>query len=221
MTKFIIILGPPGSGKGTQAKTFSKNFNLLYFGTGDLMRQEAKKGTDLGKKFQTVWDKGKGELVRDELVEELVESKLEGLDFKKGIIFDGYPRTIKQAEKLTELLNIKPKELIVLNIQVSSPLLMNRTTTRRVCNECNKIFFQPEKRGIKTCDKCGGMLLQRQEDKIEIVKKRIEVYEEQTKPLIDYYKNNATFINIDGSPSIQKVTEEIVQKLKRYFKNGY
>lgn len=207
MAKNLIILGPPGSGKGTQAKILAEKFNFLYFGTGELMREEARKGTLLGQKFQAVWDRGQGELVSDDLVEALVSEKLKEIDLNQGVIFDGYPRTLKQAKDL--------KNLIVLNIQVPKDELLERLASRRICEHCGQIFFQAEQNGLKICDQCGGALLQRQEDKPETMLKRIEVYENQTKPLIDYFKNYGTLINIDGRPAIAIVTQEIEEKLQK------
>lgn len=210
--KFIVILGPPGSGKGTQAKFLAENFGYFYFGTGSLMRQEAQKGTELGQKFQAVWDRGKGELVSEDLVEGLVNRKLQEIDLSRGVIFDGYPRTIKQAENLNQILKISPKDIIVLNIEVPSEDLMKRMQTRKVCQECGKIFSSRDE-NRRTCDVCQGELAQRQEDQPETVKKRLDVYEEQTKPLIDYYQETGGLINIDGKPSIEAVKQEITDKL--------
>lgn len=213
-TKHLIILGPPGSGKGTQAKLLQEKFGLFFFGTGDLMRKEAESNSEIGQKFQAVWDKGEGGLVSSELINEFVNLKLQKLDKEKGIIFDGYPRTIQQAENLEKVLQILPENLIVLNIEVSKDLLVERMETRRVCGKCKKIFFRPTDNNIQKCDDCGGELIQRQEDQPEVIRKRIEVYEAETKPLVEFYKAHGTLINIDGNPPIDKVTVEINEKLQ-------
>lgn len=209
--KNYIFLGPPGSGKGTQAKLLAEKIHAFYFGTGDLMREEAQKDTEFGQKFQAVWDQGEGALVSDEIVEKFVEAKLKGLDFKKSVVFDGFPRTIKQAQLLEKY--IKSDDLVVLNIAVSKESLILRATTRQVCEKCGKIFFQADLSGIKQCDVCGGALEKRQEDAPEVVKKRIEVYESQTAPLIEYYKTKDVLMDIDGEPPIQEVTKEIESKI--------
>jgi len=209
--KNFIFLGPPGSGKGTQAKLLAEKLKAIYFGTGDLMREEAKLGTEFGKKFQDVWNQGKGGLVEDSLVETFVESKLKELDFEKRVIFDGFPRTIDQAKLLEKY--IKSNDLEVYNIEVSPQSLVQRATTRRICPKCDKIFFRADLSGVKQCSVCGTDLVQRQEDTEEIVKKRIEVYDLQTKPLIEYYKEKNILINIDGEPPIEEVTKEIDKKI--------
>jgi len=215
--KHLIILGPPGSGKGTQAKMIQDKFSFVYFGTGDLMRQEAEKGSEIGRKFQAIWDKGQGELIPDELVDEFVNFKLREIDAQKSIIFDGYPRTVDQAENLSRVLNITPDNLYVLNIEVPKDLLVERMQTRKVCQKCGQVFFRPDEKGIKACDDCGDALLKRQEDQPETMEKRILVYQTQTQPLIEYYKSHATLINIDGSPSINLVEAEIEEKLSGVF----
>lgn len=220
MTKSIIILGPPGSGKGTQAKFFSTKYHLFYFGTGDLMRQEAEKQTAFGKKFQAIWQKGQGELIRDDLVDEFVYQKLGQINQSKGIIFDGYPRTIKQAENLSVLLKSGSENCVVFNIEVPADILIKRSSTRRVCRNCGNIFFEAERLRVKKCDSCGGELFQRQDDTPETIARRIEVYEQQTKPLIDYYKHQGILINIDGRPSISKVTKEMEKKFQEELKKA-
>ncbi len=206
-----IILGPPGSGKGTQAKKLAEKLGAFYFGAGDLMREEAKKGTEFGEIFQEVWDQGQGGLVPPQTVKDFVESKLRGMDLKKQIIFDGFPRTLEQAEILDKYFKIE--NLFVINIDVSKKSLIQRATTRRVCEKCGKIFFRADFNGINQCDVCGGNLVQRQEDTEEIVEKRIEVYEQETKPLIGYYKEKNILVNIDGEPPIDAVEKKIWEKV--------
>lgn len=214
MQRNIIILGPPGSGKGTQAKILAQKLNLIYFGTGDLMRQEAKKETDLGKKFEDIWQRNKAGLIPDELVDELVQRKISELDGKREIIFDGYPRTLAQAEALRE--NVNLKNILVLNIKVSAESLIYRMGTRKVCSACGQIFPAPPA-DLKDCPDCGGKLIQRQDDKPEVIRQRISIYEEQTKPLISYFQREGKLIEIDGEPPIAAVEKEIWEKIKNVY----
>lgn len=205
--KNIILLGPPGSGKGTQAKNLADKYGAFYFGTGDLMRLEAKKGTELGLLFQSVWDKGKGELVPDEIVDKFVMDKFANVDFHQGIIFDGYPRTLHQAELLEKVFTEKNEDFLVIEIDVSDQSIVKRMAKRRVCADCGKIYI--EGLSDNACVKCGGDLLRRQEDEPEVVKKRLEVYDAQTKPLIDFFSKQNRLIKVDGEPPIEEVEKEI------------
>lgn len=208
--KNIIILGPPGSGKGTQAKILAEKLGYFYFGTGDLMRQEAQKNTPLGKKFKAVWDRGQGELIAEELVQEFVGKKIKELNQTDKIVFDGYPRTIKQAEHLEKVLG--KSDFKVLNIEVPADDLIERMSTRRICESCGKIFPKAQE-SLEKCDSCEGKLIRREEDAPEVLRKRIEVYEEQTKPLIEYYEKKGQLKTIDGRPSIEEVDQSIRRAL--------
>ena len=182
-----IILGPPGSGKGTQAKRLAQKLGWLYFGTGDLMREEIEKDSPLGKEFRKVLEGGG--LVNDEVVQKFVGQKLEELDVSKGIVFDGFPRTISQAEYLQSLLEEKRiNNLKVFNLVTSSKSLVKRMLKRSIDEK-------------------------RVDDKSEIIAHRIEVYNKQTKPLLDYYEKQGNLINIDGEPLIDEVWEELQRKL--------
>lgn len=211
-TNIYIILGPPGSGKGTQAKKIAQKFGFLYFGTGDLMRKEAETGSEIGLEFQKIWDEGEGKLVPESLVEKFIIEKLNQLDFSRGVVFDGFPRTMAQAEMLEEVFakrNIK--EYAVINLEVKKDEIVDRTSTRRICQSCETIFEDPEEKGIKACEKCGGKLIQRDEDKPEVVKKRLDVYAKQTEPLIKFYNEKEKLINVDGNPSIDDVWANILK----------
>lgn len=204
-----IFLGPPASGKGTQAKDLAHLLGLVYFGTGDLMREEAKKQTQYGKIFTNVWDQGRGSLVDDDITLDFVKSKVEEMGTDKGFVFDGFPRTLKQAQFLDQILD---HHLTVFNIDVSEETIVSRSSTRKVCENCGKIFFKPPITK-KSCEVCGSELIHRQEDTPEIVKKRLDIYNELTQPLIDYYKQKDMLISIDGEPNIGEVKEEIMAKI--------
>ncbi|KKQ74627.1 MAG: Adenylate kinase [Berkelbacteria bacterium GW2011_GWB1_38_5] len=210
MLKNYIILGPPGSGKGTQARKLADKLDYVYFGTGDLMRREAELNTALGLEFKKVWDEGKGKLISEELVQKFVAKKVDELEIDHGVVFDGYPRTIAQAEHLEKILSKKHiNNVKVINLVVDAKLLVLRMQTRRVCDKCQTVFEDPNKNGITKCDRCGGNLVVRVEDQFAVLTKRIDVYNQQTLPLISFFKNKGTLINVDGNPSIEKVWENI------------
>jgi len=210
-----ILLGPPGAGKGTQADTIVKEFSIPHISTGDIFRKNIKEGTVLGKKAKEYMDQGL--LVPDELTVELVKDRLLDEDCKNGFLLDGFPRTIFQADALEKALTSMNQHLdYVINIEVKKELLVERAVGRRVCKDCGQtyhmIFNKPKKEGI--CDNCGSELLQRKDDTEETVSKRINVYQEQTEPLIDYYTKKNIIVNVDGEKPIAEVGKNIVAKLR-------
>lgn len=211
----LILLGPPGAGKGTQASAIVEKFNIPHISTGDIFRANIKEKTELGKKVEEYMNKGL--LVPDELVVSIVKDRLTKDDCKKGFLLDGFPRTVVQAEALDEeLKNMSLKIDKVINIEANKEVLIERIIGRRICKDCGATyhvkFSPPKQEGI--CDKCGGELYQREDDKIETVVKRIEVYAEQTKPLIDYYAEKGLLLNVDGTKDKEEVFKDIVRALE-------
>ena len=210
----IVMLGAPGAGKGTQAKKISAKYNIPHISTGDIFRANIKEGTELGKKAKEYMDQGL--LVPDELVLDLIVDRLGKDDCKKGYVLDGFPRTIPQAEALEKALGEQGEKIdYALNIDVPDDNIINRMSGRRACVGCGATYhliYAPTKvEGV--CDVCGKELILRDDDKPETVKKRLDVYHEQTKPLIDYYENAGTLRTLDGTIDIEDVFQTIVKIL--------
>ena len=211
----LILLGPPGAGKGTQASAIVEKYNIPHISTGDIFRENIKKQTELGTKAKEYMDKGL--LVPDELVISIVEDRLQQEDCKNGFLLDGFPRTLNQGETLDNVLSKMGLKLDrVINLDVNKEILIERAIGRRICKDCGAVYhikFTPsEKEGI--CDNCGGNLYQRDDDTVETVEKRIEVYHKQTAPLIDYYNEKGLILDIDGSKDKEILFEEIVKALR-------
>ncbi len=210
----IILLGPPGSGKGTQAKMMVDKYKIPQISTGDILRAEVKKGSELELKAKAIMDAGK--LVSDDIILGIIENRISEEDCKKGFILDGFPRTIPQADGLKKLLAKKKLRLKkVINIKVDEEEVVKRISGRWTCRGCEEIFntyTKPEKRkGI--CNKCGGELYQRDDQKENVVRDRMKVYKQQTEPLIKYYTKEGMVMDIDGLQEINKVFEDIVDAL--------
>ena len=211
----LILLGPPGSGKGTQASLLIEKFNIPHISTGDILRGAIADGTLLGKKAGDYMNKG--ELVPDEVVIGIVEERLDESDTQKGFLLDGFPRTLAQALALDETLKNLGKELdAVIDIEVSEEEIICRISGRRVCADCKEVyhlvFEAPE--NANYCDVCGGKLIQRPDDRVETVKRRLQVYEGQTKPLIDYYREKGLLRSVNGAQDIEAVFEDVITVLK-------
>ncbi len=204
----LVIMGPQGSGKGTYASRLSPVLGVPNVSTGVLCREEAAKGTELGKKIKEIMDRGG--LQPDEVIIEMLKNRIKKDDCKKGFILDGFPRTLKQAEELEKIIKLD----YVINLVVPQWVLLKRMSLRVTCEKCGEIYnlgyLKPKVEGI--CDKCGGKLIQRDDDKEEAIRKRLKEYEEKTKPLIDYYKNKDILLNISND-KIETPPEIVVDKI--------
>lgn len=206
----LILLGPPGAGKGTQAKLISSNFEVPHISTGDIFRANISENTELGIRAKQFMDKGL--LVPDEVTIDIVKDRLTKDDCKNGFLLDGFPRTVKQAEALDKFLDGNDKKIDgTILIDVPKEAIFDRMTGRRVCTKCGASFhvkFNPPKvEGI--CDLCGSPVVQRKDDTEETVKERLEVYDKQTEPLVVYYKSKNVLKAVDGTQDINKVFKDI------------
>ena len=206
----FVFLGPPGAGKGSLAVKVAADYQIPHISTGDIFRANIKAQTPLGVKVKAIIDSGS--LVSDELTFELVKDRLAQDDCKNGYILDGFPRTIPQAEMLDGLV----ADLKVVNFQIKDEIVIGRLSTRRVCKACganfNVLTLPPKVEGV--CDKCGGELYQRDDDKQESIMHRMDVYREQTEPLINFYKNKGKITDLDASIE----TDVLLGKFKEIFK---
>lgn len=211
----ILLMGPPGAGKGTQAANLVTEFGIPHISTGDMFRAAVKEGTELGRQAKACMDAGK--LVPDEVTIGIVRERMAKDDCRKGCILDGFPRTVEQADALTGILKELGLSLTcVLNINVPAEDLIERAVGRRICRKCGATYhvkFHPPK-AEGTCDACGGDLYQRADDSAETMKNRLAVYEESTRPLIEYYRKAGIYKEVDGRQSIDKVTKDLVDVLK-------
>ena len=210
----IIMLGAPGAGKGTQAMKIAEKYQIPHISTGDIFRANIKEGTELGKKAKSYMDQG--QLVPDELTLELIMDRFQNPDCKNGYVLDGFPRTIPQAEALTEALAKKGETIdYAINVEVPDENIINRMGGRRACLACGStyhIVYAPTKvEGI--CDRCGEKLVLRDDDKPETVKNRLNVYHNQTQPLIEYYTRQGKLAEVDGTQSMEDVFNAIVKIL--------
>jgi adenylate kinase len=206
----FIFLGPPGAGKGSLAVKVAEDYKIPHISTGDIFRANIKAQTPLGVKVKAIIDSGS--LVSDELTFELVKDRLAQDDCKNGYILDGFPRTIPQAEMLEGLV----ADVKVVNFEIADEIVIRRLSTRRVCKACganfNVLTLPPKVEGV--CDKCGGELYQRDDDKQESIMHRMDVYREQTEPLINFYKNKGKITDLDASIE----TDVLLGKFKELFK---
>ncbi len=213
----VILVGPPGAGKGTQAESIIETFKIPHIATGDMFRDAVSKGTELGKKAKEFMNAGK--LVPDEVTIGIVRERLSQPDCQKGFLLDGFPRTVVQAEALGEILNNlnNPIEAVV-NIMVPDEVIVGRIVGRRTCKNCNIVYhveFNPPKQA-DVCDKCGQLLSQRADDQAETAIKRLEVYAKETNPVLDFYADKGLLVNIDGNRPRKIVWDELKKTLEPY-----
>ncbi|MCX6650324.1 MAG: adenylate kinase [Methanomassiliicoccales archaeon] len=204
----IVLLGPPGSGKGTQTERLVAEFGFTKISTGDLLREAVRNGTPLGKEAKGYMDAGK--LVPDDLVIGLIKEKLKGL--KGAVLLDGFPRSLEQAKALDKFFHVE----MAVDLEVDQEVLIKRLTERRSCKACNAVFHlefnPPKKKGI--CDKCGGELYQRSDDTEKIVRERFTTYTERTAPLTEHYRKKGVLKSVDGMGSIDDVYKRIAKVIK-------
>jgi adenylate kinase len=213
----VILLGPPGAGKGTQAKLMVGRYGIPQVSTGDLLRENVAAGTTLGKQAKAIMERG--ELVPDDVVVAMVKERLERPDCRRGFILDGFPRTVAQAEWVDNFLKQQPHgwpRLVVVNMQVDYNQLLRRLTGRRSCPTCGRIYniyFQPP-RVAGICDVDGSALITRKDDREEVVSERLKAYEKQTLPLVDYYRQRGRLVEVDGDRPVDDVTTAIFRAIE-------
>jgi len=207
MALHVIMLGPPGAGKGTQGARLARERGLVRIPTGDILRDAIKAGTAVGRKVQATMERG--ELVDDETMIEIVRERLSQPDARQGVLLDGFPRTVRQAEALDAMMASGHQGApIILDVRVPFQELMRRLTTRRICEACGA-NADPFGAGISRCAKCGGPLVQRTDDNRDVISERLKVYERQTFPLVEYYQARPTFRVVNGSQTPDKVAFEM------------
>ncbi len=204
----LMFVGPPGAGKGTQAMRVAEKYDIPHISTGDMLRAEMKKGSELGLRAKKYIDAG--DLVPDDVIIAMVQARIALEDAQKGFLLDGFPRTAPQAEALNEITELD----MVINIFVPDSKLVHRMTGRRVCENCSASYHVSMLSDLKTCPKCGGALYLRDDDREEIVIERLKVYKENTEPLIQYYTQKGLLRDVVGSGGIDTITQTIVSVLE-------
>jgi adenylate kinase len=213
----VVLVGPPGAGKGTQAQFISSNLSIPKISTGDIFRYNVSSGTDLGRQAKAFMDRG--DLVPDEITIAMVNSRLQEDDAQLGFLLDGFPRNVPQAETLKKMLAEWDTKLdIVLELVVDDDEVVRRLSGRRTCRKCGRIwhvvFDPPDRQG--RCDDCGGELYQRDDDSEDTIRHRIDVYQQQTRPLIAFYADEGTLLGIDATGPVEEITDRAMSALRRF-----
>jgi adenylate kinase len=213
----VVLVGPPGAGKGTQAQYISSNLSIPKISTGDIFRYNVSSGTELGRQAKAFMDRG--DLVPDEVTIAMVSSRLQEDDAQDGFLLDGFPRTVPQAETLKKMLAEWDSRLdIVLELVVDDDEVVRRLSGRRTCRKCGRIwhvvFDPPARQGL--CDDCGGELFQRDDDQEETIRHRLDVYAQQTRPLIAFYADEGTLLGIDATGPVEEITDRAMSALRRF-----
>ena len=211
----LVLVGPPGAGKGTQAQFLAAHFSIPHISTGDIFRANLKAGTDLGNQAKSFMDRG--ELVPDSVTNEMVKDRLGNSDVINGFLLDGFPRNTNQAEVLDAILIEKKMPLdAALELSIDNSEIVKRLSGRRTCRNCSatfhKDFEKPKVDGV--CDKCNGELYQREDDKEEVITRRLEIYAQQTEPIISYYKNAGILKNMSAIGDVSEITQKVIALLK-------
>ncbi len=205
----LVLVGPPGAGKGTQAQFLAAHYSIPHISTGDIFRANLRAGTPLGIQAQSFMDRG--ELVADSVTNEMVKDRLTHDDVAKGFLLDGFPRNVAQAEVLRAILAEKKTPLhAVLEFSLANEEIVSRLSARRTCKDC----FQPSV-GVEKCPQCGGDVYQREDDKAEVIARRLEVYQEQTSPIISFYRNEGLLISVGALGSVEDITAHAISALSR------
>jgi adenylate kinase len=212
----LILVGPPGAGKGTQAVALAAHYKIPHISTGDIFRANLKNGTELGKQAQSYMDRG--ELVPDSVTNEMVKDRLGNSDVINGFLLDGFPRNTNQAQVLDAILSEKKMPLdAALELSIDNSEIIRRLSGRRTCRNCSatfhKDFEKPKVDGI--CDKCNAELYQREDDKVEVITRRLEIYSQQTEPIISYYKKAGILKNMSAVGDVPEITQKVIALLKQ------
>jgi len=216
LLRALILLGAPGAGKGTQAKGVAGIYDVPHLSTGDMFREHVAKGTELGQRAKPIMESGK--LVPDEIVLGMVEERVARPDCAAGFVLDGFPRTLPQAERLEEILSLLPlRRALAVNLAVDEEAVVRRIASRRTCKSCGAIYGSETNatRVPGKCDVCGGELVQRPDDREEVVRQRLATYHEQTAPVIEFYRRRGQLLQLDGSKDIPTVRHELLDLLER------
>jgi len=209
----VIFLGPPGAGKGTQAKQIAQEYGAPHISTGDMFREHVSRGTPLGLRAKAIMERG--ELVPDDLVLSMVEERISRPDCADGFILDGFPRTLPQAQRLDEILGRRKVQPLVVHFVVDQNQLIRRLTGRRTCGICGEIYniYDHPPKVPGRCDRDGGELVQRPDDREEVIAERLAAYERQTRPLVDYYRGRGVLSDVNGMAPPEAVTKDVLELL--------